>query len=137
MSTLADGFQDAQRRLRAETGIDATFHTPQVTIWPTGTKIDPETQAPYDPVIQPASGSGTIDVTVKVGKAVGSLNDDEDSPIGIMSDAEGVLMVDIDDVPEVGSATEVTISNVRYKITQKRPRGLTRAMEWLFFVEAK
>jgi hypothetical protein len=138
VSALADGFQDAQRRLRAETGIDATFHIPGTPTWPTGTKLDPETGRPYDPVIQPEDDSGDeTDVPLKVGKAVGSLNDDNDSPIGIMSDAEGVLMVDVDDVASVASATEVTISNVRYKITQKRPRGLTRVMEWLFFVEAK
>lgn len=137
MSTLADGFQDAQRRLRAATGIDATFHIAEAPVWPAGTKLDPETGRPYDPVIQPTSGGGFDDVTVKVGKAVGSLNDDDDTPIGIMSEAEGVLMVDVDDVASVGSATEVTVSNVRYKITQKRPRGLTREMEWLFFVEAK
>lgn len=137
MSALADGFQDAQRRLRAETGIDATFHIPVAPTWPGGTKLDPETGRPYDPVVQPTTGGGFSDVTKKVGKAVGTLNDDNDTPIGIMADAEGVLMVDVDDVASVGTATEVTVSNVRYKITQKRPRGLTRVMEWLFFVEAK
>ena len=49
------GFRDAQSELRQLFGQDITFQAKAAATWPLGTPIDPETNEPYDPTIEPVS----------------------------------------------------------------------------------
>jgi hypothetical protein len=51
------GFADAQSRLRNQFAEEVTFMYPEQFAWPAGTPIDPETDEPYDPTVEPITAS--------------------------------------------------------------------------------
>lgn len=57
------GFAAAQQRLRDKLGMDVTFYGPVVASYAPDVPLDPETGAPYDPMITPtasAAASATV-----------------------------------------------------------------------------
>lgn len=133
------GMRDAQVRLRKYTGEDVIFYTPTGDQWPEGVALDPQTERPFDPLIQPvASGfaSASVHCNLAFKPVGGNLNDDvAETPIGnlelgqivaIMSDEEGLTIAD---------ATEFDVKGDHYKITQRTDDGIGSNYRHLVFGE--
>lgn len=134
-----DQFAARQGALVDKLGTVVTFFTPpdpEDVAWPSGAVLDPHTETPYDPTIEPVSGSATS-AAITVGRAVGGEADEgEGQAVGIMPDTRGLLIVRPEDYPTVASATTCEIHGEAYKITRRRPRGLPGAEQYLLYVEA-
>lgn len=84
-----DGFREAQDRLRSLTGELVTFLGPVSVTFPPGTRLDPQTGRPYDPMIAPTA-SARASAVVKAG-VVSSLDDGEAQPFGWTPEADVML----------------------------------------------
>jgi hypothetical protein len=140
-SPSIERFAERQGFLVENLGTVVTFFTPadpEDVAWPSGTALDPNTNLPYDPTVEPASGgSGATSAAITVGRAVGGEADEgEGQAVGIMPDTRGLLVVEPDDYPQVASATTCEIHGEMYKVTRRRRRGLPGAEQHLLYVEA-
>lgn len=120
-----EGFREAQELLRQELGQDVTFHIPIPKVWPPGTAIDRETGEPFDLTVEPVSGGGDEDVikrcSVKnqlVGGNLGGEGAGADKPGGVFLNETVGLGLSAGDYGDIETATEVTVGDVRYRITQ-------------------
>lgn len=60
------GFREAQVRLVAALGNDCTFYFPaSASVWPASTAIDPETNRPLDPMVEPLAMVGPAPVEIR------------------------------------------------------------------------
>jgi hypothetical protein len=119
------GFREAQSRLIQEFGEDLTWFFPVEKSWPPGTPIDPETNEPYDPTIQPLA-SGFTSAVVKagvisrpIGGARSALSDTiQVEPIGQVKTETIVLSVDYETWIEeaLDKATEVEVHSDRFRV---------------------
>lgn len=101
-----EGFRAAQAQLREQFGEDITFSAPASPTWPAGTPIDPETNRPYDPTIEPEEGGEMTEVgTIKCGIVYrpmglsrrGIDNDIQTTAVGNFEEGAIVLIADPDD----------------------------------------
>lgn len=121
------GMRDAQVRLRQYTGEDVIFYTPTGEEWPPGTVLDPQTNRPFDPLIDPiASGWASAAVNANLAfRPVSGLNDQTvELPIGNLELGQIVAIMDIEDAKAVADATEFDAKGDRYKITQRKDDGI-------------
>lgn len=120
-----EDFAAAMRRLTAQAGTDATFLLPGASgTYASGTQFDPETDMPFDPTLEPTGAGAPIEVVKRVGTFFGTVSPDTvDSPIGIVEATDGMVIVNIEDWPDVEEATHVVIHDDRYKITLWRTDG--------------
>lgn len=137
-----EGFRAAQQFLRDELGTEVPFHTPIAPAWPPGTKLDPQTQRPFDPTIEPISGGGYTTVTVKVSMVARVIRTNVEDPLG--GDVSGGLRrgesiamgISVADYPAVQNATAATVAGIEYKLTDIiRDPGLDN--RYIAFGEAK
>lgn len=138
------GFQEAQRRLRDEFGVDITFHVPEVPVYPPDTQLDPETGKPFDPTIRPTSGDGFTDVVKHCHVIFRPIHVNLEDPLGddhlaggFRRQTSAVLDIDVADFPDVDDASEVTFNGTRYKITDFENDGIVGVDRVLAFLEAK
>jgi hypothetical protein len=120
-----DGFRDASVRFRESVGRELTYLTPTATVWPPETPLDPETGAPYDPVVQPlASGFASASVTtLVVGAATASKAAEEvEAAIGRMEKGDAALVVSAEDYASqvMEDATLVLIYDETWEILDSR-----------------
>jgi hypothetical protein len=131
------GFADAQRRLREAFGEPCTFRWPAVDTWPDGTPIDPLTERPYDPSIEPASEvqrTETVTCSV-VFRAVGRMQPEPvSSAIGVLDANKIVLIADITDRNRIEGATEVDVRGERYVVDSTRPDGIGEMQRFLAYI---
>lgn len=140
MSVSADlaGFKDAQRRLRENFGEAVTFHFPAVDTYPPGTPIDPETNKPYDPVIEPlteTAATTVVNCTV-VFKAItrGSANGRAISTaIGWDETADVMLIADIDDRAKIDGAQEFTLRDGTWMVHATIEDGIGEVQRYLVY----
>lgn len=135
------GFKDAMGRLRQQSGGPVTFRVPQTPVWPLGTQINPLTQRPYDPGIQPTSGGGYDEVTKTCGvifKDASKLRPGSDArfePGGEFSGMDCIVDLDFADYPAVENATHARIFRDEFKIVEWKPGGLTSQDRYLVYME--
>jgi hypothetical protein len=125
-------FADAMATLNTHFGTVVEFQLPGASgVYPSGTTLDPETGRPYDPTIKPTGASGAT-ASARVGVYFGTTNEDaDDSALGILGDAEGMVDVRAEDydTENLAFATHVIVRNVRYKIVNWRPDGMGDAIQ--------
>ncbi len=121
------GMKDAQARLREYTGEQIVFYTPTGEQWPPGTVLDPQTNRPYDALIEPiASGWASAAVNANLAfRPLSGMNDQvAELPIGNLELGQIVAIMDIADAKAVADATEFDAKGDHYKITQSKDDGI-------------
>jgi hypothetical protein len=123
--------------LREAFGEPCTFRWPAVETWPDGTPIDPLTERPYDPAIEPlteAERTETVTCSV-VFRAVGrGAPEAVSSAIGVLDANRIVLIADITDRSRIEGATSVDLRGERYVVDSTRPDGIGEMQRFLAFV---
>jgi hypothetical protein len=119
------GFTEAQRRLRGGFGETVTFYKAEVSSYPPGTPIDPETGEPYDPTVEPDSTTQD-NAAVKATVAFRSLSDDQEdtSALGQVERTHVLVIADIADRPQIDGAIEFVWHADRYKVQAQKPDGI-------------
>jgi hypothetical protein len=112
------GFVDAQRRLRDKLGRRVTFFTPTASEYALDVALDPETQRPFDPTIEPvASGYASAVVQASVVKRPFSIRDRPSVDArGIEEGGNEGLIVDIGELPAVEDASHYELDGERWKV---------------------
>lgn len=120
------GFVEAQRRLRRKLGRRVTFFTPLATSYAPGVDLDPETQQPFDPTIQPvASGYASATVDASVVKRPFSIRDRPSVDArGIEPGSNEGLIIDIGELQAVGDASHYEVDGERWKVVKVTPDGI-------------
>src|SRR4051794_19174096 len=127
---------------RSAFGEPVDFHIPTPPVWPAGTPIDEDTGTPFDPTVEPESGGGFTTVTrdvLVIYHAIGpGLEAPQQSePAGLMKGESAVLDVAVPDYPDVQDATEATVKDTRYLVTDRQDDGILGRDRVLMFLEAK
>lgn len=128
---------DAQRRLRAAVGVDATFTIAGEPTWPPDTPLDPETGRPYDPFLEPETPGDETAVTIRcsfVHRPLRSI-DPEATPIGPGDLGSAELIVDVDDYPAVKGAQRVWVGADAWKVREWRYDIALGVERWLAYME--
>lgn len=132
------GFGDAQRRLRARFGEPCVFLQPPVMTYPGGTPIDPDTGAPYDPVIMPtasAQASAMVNCNVSF-VAMGRTSEDADreGAAGFADRTRVMLIANLEDRELCeGAVTVVLRDDWRMQITSMKADGIGELQRWLIY----
>lgn len=133
------GFVAAGKTLRAQGGQDVVFSVPTVPSWPAGTRLNPDTNEPYDVMIVRSNAAFT-EITVRVLvilKEASPLRPQADthfSQVGEMSGQDIILDVDADDYPLIEGATEFRVNTKNYKVEEFKPFGLGAVLyRWLIY----
>jgi hypothetical protein len=127
------GYREAHTTLVAKLGNTVPFFIPVEEQYAPGTVLDPETNRPYDPTIEPMA-SGFASAAVKCGVAIRSVGlsrrgTDDDSKLtalGVVEVGQGILIVPVEDFDgnELDEATECEVHSERYEITQTDRDGI-------------
>lgn len=124
MEPNLDGFAEAQQRLTEAMGDSVVLLAPLPTIYPPGTKLDPETQEPQDPWVIPLS-SGWASATVKASVAFRPLRssneaENAEGPLGIKGTLGGAaIFYDSDDWPLAEKATRLRYADREYAVEDR------------------
>lgn len=136
------GFADAQRRLRSQLGVNATFLIPAAVTWDPAEPLDPETGRPYDPFAEPASGGGFDEQVARVsfvsrplGSARTSAGAFGEGPVGKVDQSVAALIVDVADYDRVKNATDVVVNDHQWEIQQFRHDELAANKRWIVYLE--
>lgn len=134
------GFEEAQNRLRDETGAEVVFRLPATAEWPTGVPLDPETGRPFDPTVKP-TGSAMVTASARVGVAFSTTGQQtETAATGLWERTHATLIVGSGDVlaHDLEQALEVQLRGELYKIEAFKPDGIKdRVHRWLAFVRRR
>lgn len=115
------GFEDAMERKRQALGVNVTFFSDPVYVYPSGTQVSPESGEPFDPTVDPVS-SAMASAVVKCGlffKAVnrgGGASEAVDAPIGIGEREDVFVIAPSAAASAVSSATSFAVHNDRFKV---------------------
>lgn len=128
------GFADAQERLRDHFGEVVVFLFPLERTYPPGTRIDPETQMPWDPTIEP---SGTAQASASASCTVATRpfgkDDVEESALAGVERDHIMLAGDLELSSLASGAVDFEVRGDRYKVTSMRPDGIGGVQRWLTF----
>lgn len=134
-------FIEAQANLRVTLGAPVTFKVPVAKTWPGGTKINPDTNLPYDATIQPTSATftevvKTCLVILKQGSPLRPQSDAEIVALGEMSGMDIILDLAAVDKPEVEAASQMVVNTLTYHIREFKPFSLGGILyRWLVYGE--
>jgi hypothetical protein len=133
------GFLEADKRKRELLGTKAEFQIPTVPVWPEGTRINPDTDLPYDAVIQPTNEAftvieKTILIILKQGSPLRPQADTLWEPAGNMEGMDIILDISAADYADVEEASEMLVNTLRYKIEEAKPFSLANTIyRWLLY----
>lgn len=124
-----EGFAAAQDNLRAHLGQLVTFKVPVAPTWPEGTKINPDTDEPYDATIKRTDGGFTtvvkrVLVIIKQASPLRPQSDTKNEPSGEMSGMDITLDVSAADFADIANASEMVVNSLSYRIREVKPFGL-------------
>lgn len=123
------GFTDAQKRLREAFGEVVEFLAPAVETYPAGTKLDPETDRPMDPLVEPDSSTTPIE-RVKCNVAFKPTRAEADE--SGWRDVEHVrLIADISDRAKIDGAVRARVRGQTYRIVSMTPDGIGGVQRYL------
>lgn len=137
-----DGWREAQDRLITSMGVSVEFRTPSPKVYAPNVAVDPETGVPYDPTIVPVSGGEMATDLVVVSPVFRSVRPaNPTDPIfqnaaGVMRDENAALIIREMDYPIVQFATEFTLFEIDYKLTEIIADGLVGRDRYVAFGEA-
>lgn len=131
------GFADAQQRLRQQFGESCVFLQAPVFTYAGATPIDPDTGAPYDPVIQPTSSaqaSAAVNCNVAF-VAMGRTSEDADreGAAGFADRTRVMLISDISDRALCEGAVTVLLRQHAYQVTSQKADGVGALQRWLTY----
>lgn len=137
------GFRDAQDRLIDQLGQDVTFKLRRTPDYPPGTKLNPETNRPYDPTVKPIAGTDGFDEQVVRCSVVYrpihvNVEDPTNTNWGGLRRSESMAVTfKVVDFPRVESADEAEVNGIDYRVTEVVPDGLTEVQRYIAFLEAR
>lgn len=131
------GFAAAQERLRGQFGESAVFLQAPVYSYPPGTLMDPDTGAPYDPVVvatasAQASAVVRCDVAYEAFRA-GRDRDNEPTALGFLDRAHLMLISGSASRAQCEGAVNVILRGQSYKVTNGKPDGIGGVQRWLTY----
>jgi hypothetical protein len=126
LTPSVSGFLEAQANMRERLGTKVTFQIPTAPTWPAGTKINPDTDLPYDAVIEPENApytevEKTVLIIVKQGSPLRPQADTLWEPAGNMEGMDIILDMAASDYADVQDASEMIVNTLRYKIEEAKP----------------
>jgi hypothetical protein len=132
-----DGFRAAQDRARALFGEAVVMLAPVVVVeWPAGTALDPETNEPYDPTIQPVSSAqASASVNAVVMQKLPNDAAERATPIGDLSTFSLILDVSPADHDLASAATRAVVRDDVYSVARWLPDGVKGTDRWLAFLK--
>lgn len=133
-----EGFADAQKRLREHFAETITFLEHRVSDWPAGTPIDPETQRPYDPVVEADSTTRPehvveCNVVFKAINRAGVSGETDAGPLGWNDTSHVMLIADISDEETITGCEDFILREEVYKITATKPDGIGSVQRLLIY----
>ena len=133
------GFIAADKALRTQFGVPINFAVPQTPQWPTGTKINPDTNTPYSAMVVQENPVFTLVVVTAlvILKEASPLRPQADTSFaqpGLMSGMDIILDLDADDFPVVQDASEFAYATKNYKVEEQKPFAFANiTYRWLLY----
>lgn len=133
------GFIDAQASLRTMFGAAVTFKVPVTKTWPEGTKINPDTNLPYDSTIQETSAEftdvvKTCLIIAKQGSPLRPQADTRTTAAGDLSGMDIILDIAEADKEDVNEAVEMIVNTLTYRIEEMKPFSIAgEGYRWLVY----
>lgn len=137
------GFAEAQSQLRVQLGTPVVFQVPIAPAWPGGTKINPDTNLPYDAAIKRTNGeftdiTKTVLIILKQGSPLRPQADTLWEQVGDSTGMDIILDVAAADYAAVEEASEVIVNGLRYKIEEQKPFSLGGSVyRFLFYAKER
>lgn len=122
-------FVEADKRLREKLGAKITFMVPVAPTWPEGTKINPDTDEPYDPTIERTNDPftevvKTCLIILKQGSPLRPQADTMQAASGEMSGMDIILDLGDYDYADVVDASEMNVNGFAYRVREFKPFSL-------------
>lgn len=137
------GYIAADKRLRSRFGVTTVFSVPTVPQWPSGTRINPDTNEPYSAMVVRENEAFTVVsvvclVILKEASVTRPQADTRFTEPGLMSGMDIILDVDADDFPVVQAATEFAYAGRNYKVEEQKPFAMANiTYRWLIYGEER
>lgn len=125
-----DEFIATQDELRAVFGSPCVFRAPTVPAWPVGTKINPDTDLPYDSTLVQTNPEFveteiTVLVILKQGSPLRPQADTHWDQVGLLSGMDIILDVSNEDYAgTVVDASEFRVNGLTYDVMEAKPFSL-------------
>lgn len=138
-----DGWRDAHARLNTALGVQVEFRVPTPKVYAANVAVDPETGEPYDPTAVPIPGGPPTAVIITVGpvfrpiRAVHPTDASVTSEAGLRREEDVALLIEEKDYPSVKDATEFTLFDIDYKLTEIIEDGLVARDRYIAYGEAR
>jgi hypothetical protein len=133
------GFIAADKAMRSQFGNPIIFSVPTEPQWPSGTRINPDTNEPYSAMVVQQNVAFTFvtvvcSVILKQGSPLRPQADTEFEPSGLMMGMDIILDVDADDFPVVQDASEFAYAARNYKVEETKPFAIANVTyRWLVY----
>lgn len=131
-----NGFAGAQRKLRANFGEAITFLGPPVSTWPPGTPLDPETQLPYDPVLEATTTTNEQSVVccnVAYRANRGPSGESASNALGWLETGDMMLIADITDRPLIDGKASFVARGEHWDIHATVADGIGGVQRYLVY----
>lgn len=131
------GFRAAQAKLRTVLGVDAVFEIAGTPTWPAGTPLDPETNRPYDPFLEPESSAADVEITKRVSFVHRPLDaaDPAATPIGSIDRGTAAVIVAEEDHVDVAAAGRVRVAGETWDLQAWRHDVALTVPRWIAYLE--
>lgn len=128
------GYADAQAVLRQRFGERVDFEFEATMTFPAGTPLDPETQRPYDPTVEPsASAQATASAWCTVAQKPSQTDPSVDGPVGFVESDKVMVAMDLTSSAAVEGAERMVVRGERYLIDGMKPDGISMRQRFLAF----
>lgn len=134
------GFAAAQSRLRNEFAEEVTFMYPAQFAYPAGTPIDPETDEPYDPTVEPiaaSAASAVVRCNVAFYSSQRGGQEAQDTAAGLFEQTHLMLIADVAAASAIAPAIEFDVRGARHKIEAQKPDGIGALQRYLVWGRQK
>lgn len=134
------GWKESQDRLIDALGVVVEFRVPLPSQWGPTVAINEETGEPYDPTVVPVSGGNFTTLTLKVGpvfQAVLAQDPLFQTKAGVRRSEDVALILALADGPLVAGATEFTLFDIDYRLTEMIADGLVNMDRYVVYGEAR
>lgn len=132
------GFADAQGRLREAFAEPVVFIRPPELVWPSGTPIDPETGAPYDPTIDPVSWSDdTAEIPCDILTQPLTKDDVTWTALGATERDHAIFIAASGTASAASGASAVVARDEDYMVTSQKFDGVAGVQHFLTFGRKK
>lgn len=134
-----DGWRDAHERLIDALGVSIEFRVPTPRVWASNVPVDPETGEPYDPTAVPVSGGEMTPVLITSGPVFRAIKPEDpifQTVAGVRRGEDVAVIVKEVDEPRIRDATEFTLFNIDYRVTEIIEDGLVSRDRFIAYGEA-